>query len=250
MGAIPLLPEVTAALAGTRPPPSPALSPGQADKDRRARWSGDAWLVWRSGTSGLTAPGAITPVYGASQAGAVLRYDLALRSRLSPSAYVRTVRALDGAREGDVAAGLVLRPMAGVTAHGEARLSRRGSAVTLRPAAFVSGGVEGAPLAAGISLRSYVQAGYVGGRDATAFADGSLIAEKPVWSDRDAVLTTGAGVWGGAQRGVARLDLGPSASLRFRLGDGMARISADYRLRIAGNAEPAAGAALTLSTGF
>lgn len=120
----------------------------------------------------------------------------------------------------------------------------------LRPAAFLSGGVEAAPLAAGITARGYAQAGYVGGRDATAFADGSLAAEKPVWRGPHALLTTGGGAWGGAQRGAARLDLGPTASLRFRLGDAIARLSADYRLRVAGNAEPASGAALTLSAGF
>ena len=120
----------------------------------------------------------------------------------------------------------------------------------LRPAAFVSGGLEDAPLAADITMRGYAQAGYVAGRDATAFADGSLIAEKPLWRDRNAVLTAGAGAWGGAQRGAARLDLGPTASLRFRLGETSARLSADYRLRVGGNAEPASGAALTLSAGF
>lgn len=120
----------------------------------------------------------------------------------------------------------------------------------VRPAAFLSGGVEAAPLAAGFAARGYVQAGYVGGRDATAFADASLIAERPLWRERDSLLTTGAGVWGGAQRGAGRVDFGPTASLRFRLGEGTARISAEYRMRIAGNAQPASGAALTLSAGF
>lgn len=145
-----------------------------------------------------------------------------------------------------------MRPLAGlpVTAHGEARLARRGAKLEVRPAAFVSGGFDDAPLAAGITTRGYAQAGYVGGRDATAFADGSLVAEKPLWRERENALSTGAGLWAGAQRGASRLDLGPSASLRFRLGEGSARISVDYRQRIAGNAEPASGAALTLSAGF
>jgi len=252
MRAIPLLPEVAAVLARTPPAPASAAPPAEPMRPRPSRWSGDGWLAWRPGSSAPLGPGAITPVYGGSQAGAILRYELAPGSRRRPAGYVRVVQALGGRREGDLAAGLALRPLAGmpVTAHGEARLSRRGAALEVRPAAFLSGGVEAAPLAAGFAARGYAQAGYVGGRDATAFADGSLIADRPVWRDRETALSAGGGVWGGAQRGAARLDLGPSASLRFRLGEGTARLSADYRLRIAGNAEPAAGAALTLSAGF
>lgn len=251
MGAIPLLADVEEALAGTlaaeADPPR-----GKVTAPQRAPWSGDAWLAWRSDASGLVTPGPITPVYGRSQVGAVLRYELAPGAAHRPAAYVRAVSALEGRREHDIAAGLTVRPLARlpVTAHGELRLSRRGSDTMLRPAAFLSGGVEAAPLAAGITARGYAQAGYVGGRDATAFADGSLAAEKPVWRGPHALLTTGGGAWGGAQRGAARLDLGPTASLRFRLGDAIARLSADYRLRVAGNAEPASGAALTLSAGF
>lgn len=248
MSALPLLPEVAAALShgqldATRP---------EAGRRPVSRWSGDAWLAWRPGSGGLATGAAAAPVYGGSQAGAVLRYELAPGSRHRPTAYVRAVRALNGAREGDLAAGVSLRPLAGlaVTAHGEARLSRRGGGSELRPAAFVSTGVDALPVTGGATARGYAQAGYVGGRDATAFADGSLILEKPLWRDRDSAFTAGAGTWGGAQRGAARLDIGPTASLRFRLGQGAARLSADYRLRIAGQAEPSAGAALTLSAGF
>ena len=250
MGAMPLLPEVAAALAGTQPAPVAGRAP--VTRQRTGQWSADAWLVWRPGSRPLGPVGLVTPVYGASQAGAVLRYDLAPASRGRTSAYIRAVGALEGRPEQDFAAGLELRPLSGlpVNAHGELRLSRRESGTTLRPAAFLSGGVDDAPLAAGITARGHAQAGYVGGREATAFADGNLIAEKSVWRARDSVLTTGAGVWGGAQRGAARLDLGPTASLRFRLGATAARLSADYRLRVAGNAQPASGAALTLSAGF
>ena len=250
MGAIPLLPEVAAALTG--PQPAPAAGGAAQARQRSSRWSGDAWLAWRPGSRAPGPVGLVTPIYGASQAGAVLRYDLAPGSRSRPSAYIRAVGALEGRREGDLAAGLAARPLAGlpVTAHGELRLSRRGRTTIVRPAAFLSGGVEAAPLAAGVTARGYAQAGYVGGRNATLFADGSLIAEKPLVRERNSVLTAGAGAWGGAQRGAARLDLGPTASLRFRLGETSARLSADYRLRVAGNAEPASGAALTLSAGF
>ncbi|MGN6501270.1 MAG: hypothetical protein ACTHKM_14135 [Tsuneonella sp.] len=42
-----------------------------------SRWSGEAWLLYRPGSSSALAPGAFGGRYGASQAGAILRYRLA-----------------------------------------------------------------------------------------------------------------------------------------------------------------------------
>lgn len=248
-------PPVEAGVARGLVPADPAverLRPGNGEWPAPAqrRWSGDAWLAWREGSGALQA-GVAVPTYGGSQAGVVLRYALT-ESAHRPAAYLRAVHALASRRESDLAAGVMVRvlPKVPLAAHIEARLTRRDSGVELRPAAFVSGGGETGPLVAGVSARGYVQAGYVGGRDATAFADGSAIAEQPVWRRDAAVITAGAGLWGGAQRGAARLDVGPSAGVRFPLGIGTARLSADYRLRVAGDARPASGPALTLSAGF
>lgn len=220
--------------------------------DNRREWSADAWLVLREGRSAAGSAGELGPVYGGSQAGAVLRYSLASGSPHRPAAYLRGVQALGGGRDSDLAAGLSARPLAGVpvTAQAEVRATRRMGAVALRPAVFATAGIDDAALPQGFTARGYAQAGYVGGRDATAFADGSLLAERAVLRDARTALAAGVGLWGGAQRGAARLDLGPSAGLRFPLGEGAGRIAVDYRVRIAGNAAPAAGAALTLSTGF
>ncbi|MBS1239358.1 MAG: hypothetical protein H6R45_64, partial [Proteobacteria bacterium] len=58
------------------------------------------------------------------------------------------------------------------------------------------------------------------------------------------------GAWGGAQKGAARLDIGPSASLQLKLGEANSRVSMDWRFRVAGEARPASGPALTISAGF
>ena len=63
-------------------------------------------------------------------------------------------------------------------------------------------------------------------------------------------LRAGAGAWGGAQKGAARLDIGPSASVDFRIGPANGRAQIDYRVKVAGDAEPGDGVAFTLSTGF
>ena len=119
-----------------------------------------------------------------------------------------------------------------------------------RPAAFVAAGFDEEIEGHGIATRGYAQAGYVGGRDATGFVDGSIVAEAQVLASSEPRLKAGAGAWGGVQRGAGRFDVGPTVSLDLRLGSTSARLSADYRLRIAGNAVPAAGAAVTLSAGF
>jgi hypothetical protein len=215
------------------------------------RWSSDVWLAIREGGATLLGSGSFAPAYGASQAGAVLRYRLAPASRYAPAVYARVVHALDR-REGDLAAGIAARVAAGapVTAHVEARARRRGERVDIGPAAFIAAGLDEAVLPFGVRARGYAQGGYVGGRDATAFADGSLVAEREALRKGELAADLGLGLWGGAQRRASRLDIGPSASVRFPLGDGSGRLAVDYRVRVAGNATPASGAALTLSAGF
>lgn len=251
MQAVPLPPDLaramTRAAAGGGPAALARAAPTAAAP---RRWSGDGWLLLRGGGAAGALAG---PVYGGSQAGAVLRYALAPGSAHRPAAYVRAVTAL-GRAEGDIAAGLAARPLASspVTLNLEARASRDGAGgVALRPAAFAAAGFDDAPLPLGLRARGYGQAGYVGGRGATAFADGGAVAERVLAGNADrTAMAAGAGVWGGVQRGAGRLDIGPQAALRFRLGEGTGRLTADYRLRLAGNAAPAAGVAVTISAGF
>ncbi len=216
------------------------------------RWSGDAWIFARDGGSRLAASSLPAPVYGGSQVGVVVRYRLAPHSAAQPVAYGRAVSALGRRRESDLAAGLSVRPVPRipVIAAGELRLSQRAGRTELRPAAFLAAGFDEVRLPAGLRARGYAQAGYVGGRDATGFADGSLVAERPLANVDHLRLDAGAGAWAGLQRGAGRLDIGPSASLRIRLGETSARLAVDCRVRVAGNAEPARSAALTVSTGF
>jgi len=101
-----------------------------------------------------------------------------------------------------------------------------------------------------LRAEAYVQGGYVGGRFATAFVDGQGRVERTVARIGETEVTAGAGAWGGAQKGAARLDIGPSAAVSFRLGEARGRVAADYRVRVAGDAEPRSGPALTLSAGF
>ncbi|MEY4238629.1 MAG: hypothetical protein RL339_1230, partial [Pseudomonadota bacterium] len=105
-------------------------------------------------------------------------------------------------------------------------------------------------LPAGLAGEVSAQAGDVGGPGGTAFVDGQLRVERRLLRLGRSELRAGLGAWGGAQKGANRIDVGPSATLDFPVGGGQGRVSADWRLRAAGNAAPQSGPAITLSAGF
>lgn len=218
------------------------------------RWSADAWLLMRRDT--------VTPAtsgrgsYGRSQIGGVLRYRLAPFSAHRPAAYLRFARALAGEQENEVGLGLTARPFARVplALATELRLGTLQGAVHARPAAYVVSELPPFDLPGGFSGETYFQAGYVAGANSTVFADGQARVTRRLLAFGPAELSTGAGVWGGAQKGASRLDIGPGATLKLDLGETHrripARLSLDWRFRVAGEAEPDSGPSLTVSAGF
>ena len=227
----------------------PVFSPAPVT---RSRWTMSSWLFWRD-SSADGGQAAMSPNYGRSQAGVVLAYQLAPDSAYGPQAYTRIANALEGPREGDLAVGLSARPLPNVPVRlaAEARLSLRDGASELRPAVFVVSEVTPFVLPAKMVGEAYAQAGWVGGEFATGFVDAQMRVTRAVAQTEDFVLSAGGGAWAGAQTGTRRLDVGPSVSASFRLSDEIyGRLSADYRVRVAGNAAPASGPALTLSAGF
>lgn len=214
------------------------------------RLAADAWLMFRQDTASSVVSG--RPSYGRSQAGAVVRYRLARSSRHALQAYIRASSALEGALETDLAAGLSGRPLAKVPLRvaAEARISQTGSGTELRPAVMAVTEFPPLDLPLGARAGAYIQGGYVGGRFATPFVDGQGRVERQVALSNETGMSAGAGVWGGAQKGAARLDVGPTVAITFRLGGGRGRVAMDYRFRVSGDAEPRSGAALTLSAGF
>jgi hypothetical protein len=220
---------------------------------RGRRWSADAWLLLRHGGNHSGAGGLVPATYGASQAGGVVRYGLAPESAHRPSLYLRGSAALNGAREREAALGLSARPFARVplVVAAEARAHDQPRGARLRPAAFAYTELPPLDLPHGARAEFYGQAGYVGGDFAGAFADGHLRVDRRVLRAGPGELRAGGALWGGAQKGASRLDLGPSAAYGMPLGRASgARVQVDWRFRVAGNAAPASGPAVTLSAGF
>ena len=237
----------------------PAQTPGPsrlADRVRTLgsdRWHFDSWAQWRPGAGAASGSGQ-PALLGGSQGGVLASWRLAASDR-APALLVRLTgspAAGLGPARGELAAGVRVRPLAAVplSVQGELRAVRQGGVFRTAPAAFVTGGFDAVPVAAGVKLRSYAAAGWVGGKDATGFAEGQLLAEREVASRGSFRIDAGIGSWGAVQRGASRVDVGPTLSLRVPVGDVEARLQADYRLRLAGDAAPGSGPAITLSTGF
>lgn len=215
-----------------------------------SRWSMDAWALWRQDTTTPFVSG--RPSYGRSQIGAVARYRLAPSNGHAPELHLRGSAAVDGAREREFAFGASVRPVPSVPVRlaSEARVSETRGGTELRGAAYAVSEIPPVALPAGFSAEVYGQAGYVTGDAATPFIDGQARITRELASVDDFRIEAGGGAWGGAQDDAARLDVGPSASVSFRIGPARGRVSADYRFRVAGDAEPSSGPALTLSAGF
>lgn len=250
------------AAAPARPPASASAPflpapPPASGRSQPKRWSLDGWAFWRQGSSAAPVSQGRVPVYGASQAGAVLQYRLAPSSPNDPRLYVRAYRALVRRGESELALGASARPLTRVPLRvaGEVRYTDAAFSNSWRPAAYAVTEIPPLALPLGTRLEAYGQAGWVGGPQPTPFADGqaSLTRELPalarISGDR-LRLSFGAAAWGGAQEDAQRLDLGPTLRLDLRIGEVPARISLDWREQVAGDAAPRSGMAVTLATGF
>ena len=234
--------------------PVPVYAPRAAEAMREAqgpsRWAMDAWALWRQSNDTPLLSG--RPSYGRSQIGAVMRYNLAPSSGHAPQVHLRASAAIEGRNEREVALGASARPIPGIPVRlaAEARVSETDRRTEPRAAAYVVSEFPPVDLPAGMTGEAYVQGGYVTGDFATPFVDGQARITRELAGTDNFQLSAGAGAWGGAQDDAQRLDVGPSAGVNFRIGPARGRVSADYRFRVAGAAEPSSGPALTLSAGF
>jgi hypothetical protein len=200
-----------------------------------------------------TRPRLFIPSYGASQAGAVLRYRLSRGSALRPVLYLRATAAMDRSGDRELAGGFSARPLRSVpvSLSAEARLSTNAGTTAVRPAVMAVSELPPMELPMGLRAEFYGQAGYVGGRFATPFADGQMRTDRHITRLGPADLRLGGGIWGGAQKGAGRLDAGPTLMIVGSPGGSAGlRLAADWRFRLAGDAAPGSGPAITLSAGF
>ena len=224
------------------PPDTPDRIPGT--RSRAPRWSGSAWAVTRAG---LTAQGDGTGgQLGGSQAG------------------IRIVRTLD--RQGRVAlAGRLTTPLGAGLREASLGLEWQPTRLPLRlvaeqrfalgagtggPGIGMVGGFGPVPVFRGLRAESYAQAGVLRRTRTEPYADAALRLTHPVARIGGTRIELGAGTWGGAQRGAARLDIGPTLAVAVPVAGKTLRLTLDWRERVAGRAKPGSGPALTVGTDF
>lgn len=204
-----------------------------------SRWSASAWFVTRHGA----ATGG--PMLGGDQAGLRIAYHPG-SARIA--LFARLTTPLAG-RGSEAAAGIEWQPTAApVRVIAEYRAGLDGTPGG--PAIGVVAGVYAVPLPLDFSLEAYGQAGAVARTRIDPFADGALRVTRQVAAVGRARLDLGGGAWGAAQRGAARLDLGPSAVATMPVGETALRLAVDWRERVAGDARPGSGPALSLGADF
>jgi hypothetical protein len=219
--------------APVAPAPFPSWPP---PPEPPARWSVSAWSFVRRGDGAALATGG---TLGGSQAGIRATYRLA--GALAASA--RVASPLGRPRGAEAALGLDWRLPGRVPLHLLAerrqKLGREGRSafgITLY------GGADDIRLGP-LRLDAYGQAGAVGARRRDLFADGAARLSLPLGR-----LKLGIGAWAAAQPGAARVDIGPQLALPLP-GRGVT-LAVDWRRRIAGQAAPGSGPALTVAAGF
>ena len=210
-----------------------------------------AYSFWRRGSSpaGMLGNGQ----YGGSQS-AVIAAIPVLRfsgnpghSRLSMAGRISVAHG--SVRERELAAGVRWRPVARIPVQviAERRFCDN------RPDAFaalVAGGQSGVKLPLGFRLDGYGQAGFVSGQGGGPFADVAAQAHRSIAQSQRASFAIGAGIWGGGQDNVMRMDIGPNIRANVNAGSAVFQFDASWRVHVAGHAQPGDGPAVTLSTSF
>lgn len=193
------------------------------------------------------ANGARPASYGGTQAGAVVRRALG-GSAAAPDLILRGTYAPDRPRQAELALGANARPIPGVPVRlqAEVRATRTDRRTDMRPAVLAFTEIDRIELPLRLDAEGYAQVGWVGGSYSTAFADGQARLTRPIATMGGLRVRAGAGAWGGAQKFAERLDVGPTIDVVLD----PVRVTVDYRARVAGNASPGNGLAVTLSTGF
>lgn len=204
-----------------------------------SRWSGSFWLMARPGSGLSAAPGG---QIGGSQGGFRVAYTVSRRHRVA--AFGRFVTPLSrGGRE--AAIGIEWQPSrAPVRIVAEHRFAITGGK-SGPGLGLVAGGDLAIP--GGFRLETYGQAGAIRRDRVEPYADGAARATRRI---PGTPVALGGGAWGAAQRGATRLDIGPSATLTLPVRGQQFRLAVDWRQRVAGDARPGSGVALTLGSDF
>jgi hypothetical protein len=233
--------------------PAAPADPGQGKpfwiQRQLGGWALAGWLYLREGSGNASETIGAASQLGGSQAGLRLGYGFGDTGRAR--AYGRATIAVERPQQREVAFGLAFAPLAHLPV--DVAIEQRvaaGKEGRTALAIMASGGVSEVALPAGFRLDAYAQAGIVGAHRRDGFADAAIVVDRGLGADDMSPLRLGALAAGAVQPGAARVDVGPRLTLRLpEVGEG-SRIALDWRQRVAGDARPESGIALTLASDF
>lgn len=225
---------------------SPALS-AQPAPPRVDRWTLSGWVFVRPMSARTTLGQGLL---GGSQAGVRASWRLDRDGRVELYARVVSSGRLGDGVEGAVGASAQPLRALPVRLSVERREQLAGSGGQSAFAAFASGGVSDAALPLHFRLDGYAAAGVVGVRRRDLFAEGSATVRRRIVEVGPVEVDAGMGAWAAVQPDLERIDVGPSVSARWRVGELRPRLSVDWRHRVLGDAAPDTGVAITLAADF
>ena len=236
---------ITAPLVGlAKPDPAP---PPALKEAKSLRLSGSFWLLTRRGiNTGLTSPS-----LGASQwGGRALLPVASIGPQATLSASLRASAPLRG-RGDEVGVGLSLKATRFLPIE---MIAERRFAVSKREkdrwSLLMTSGFDEKRVTRSISVDGYGQAGIVGSKRRELFAGGSLSVRHDLSTSPALRTSLGVGLWGDAQKGASRVDIGPELVAKTTLGVLPIKVAAQWRFRALGNAQPSSGPALVLAGDF
>lgn len=240
-----LRPTPAAAAIVAEPLPTPMLPPPLRPTPfatSPSRFAASAWTIVRGGGGADSSGGQL----GGSQLGARLTYALGSTRRIALAA--RLTAPLRG-KGREAAVGVDWQPTAAalhlIVEHRWSLDGARGG-----PTALVVAGIGPTGIAPGIHAEAYGQAGAIARDRIDGFADGAARLTTHLATIGAARIDIGAGAWGAVQRGAARVDIGPSIAIALPIRDPPLRLAIDWRQRIAGDALPGSGPALSIGSDF
>jgi hypothetical protein len=208
-------------------------------------FAGSSWMLLRSSPSrqSLATQGQL----GGSQLGAQAMASLMQNKSLRLDGFARATSPIQTAQGQEIAIGIRVSNQAPVLL--ALQIERRLALDKGGRSAFAITGIAAVneySLAKTVNLRGYIQTGVVGLSKRDAFVDGHAVIDMPIKKDR---VTAGLGLWGAAQPGLSRVDVGPEIRIRPKAMPKSA-IALQWRHRVAGDAVPDTGVALVVGADF
>jgi hypothetical protein len=232
-----------------QPDPSLTALP-KSQVNNNSRIGGSFWTLWRDGSS--TSAVAENGQVGGSQTGIRLRLPVARlnqHTRVNMSARLSSPLSQSDSLEGSIGASLTLGSSIPIELIGERRFSVDKQSMA-RWSLTAASGVNEFKVGQKMQLDGYIQAGIVFANTKQGFVGGNAVLSQPVFHRDREKYRIGIGIWGDAQKGASRVDIGPDLTIKTAVAGTPLRLSGQWRFRLIGNARPASGPAIVLGGDF